>query len=536
VLRKTLVLLFSFNVVCFPLWAQTGKKVIPQGFEGFFLDVFKEPLGKVKGKAPRLRGIEIAKDRVKAVYEVSGKRQEVFLVQPEEGKARTKKFGIVAPEDFPSNLLNAIVRKVEQVEEKFDWRVEQDMAVSQENGKKEPENGRYLPRFPKEASLVEVGKGVRVSMLTEDAAKEIAKARAAIGAKEFEKARKIAKDVASRWMSDANCLRASASVLRAANSPKEALELLKGLNGEALVETAATYLLLGERDSARDAIKKSGARDPDCTLADALLVLVQDGLVREAQSLAKDVKGDKRCIYFLRLKLAMAIEDEKAIDRNAQDLLSQFQDDEDALYVWGLYYYMHKDLKKAIVPWLRLVEKNYKYPAVLGQLGSAMLTAGMLGKNELPKYLKKACEDENDIVWAFLAGVGSYYQHDYKTVVPLLSRVAKAVPDESRAKLYLAMSYYFLDNRAEAERIFEELEPYAYHDPDIYYCRSLIYRARDLPRAIREMEKFLEVFVGENRLSFGPEKVEKAKSDLQRMKRGEIPELNLPGQDLIPAK
>jgi len=522
-------------LLCLPLWAQT-KKVIPQGYEGFFLEVFSEPLKKVKRKPYRLESVEIIKDRVKAVFEIDGKRREITLVAPQEGKIRTKNFGIVASEDFPSSLLNAIVKKVEEVESRFDWGVEEDKRTSKENEQKEPQLSVYLPKFPKEATPVEVGKGPKSLILSEDAKKEIAKAREALQKKDFEMAKSIAIEVASRWHSDPNVFRACASVLRAANSPNEALKLLKGLDGEAFLEIAATYLLLGDKEGANEAIRKGGATDPDCGMADALLVLLQDGLVQEAQNLGKEIKGDKRCIYFLRLKLAMAMENEETIDMSAQQLLSRFPDDEDALYLWGLYYYMRSNLKKAVAPWLRLVNKNYKYPAVLGQLGSAMLTAGMLDRQQLPTYLKKAREDENDIVSAFLAGVGSYYQRDYKTVVPLLSRVAEAVPDESRAKLYLAMSYYFLDNFTEAARIFEELERYAYHDPDIYYCRSLIYRARDLPRAIREMEKFLEVFEGEKRLSFGPEKVEKAKRDLERMKKGEVPELNLPGQEFIPAK
>ena len=558
---RTFILVLLLSSLWLPLRAKTGKMVVPKGYENFFLDVFKDALNKAEPKGLKLEGIEITKDKVKAVVQFQGKRIDIFLVPAEEGVKRTEKFGIVAPNDCPSGLLNAIVAKLHEVEQKFEWAVEQDQAVTDQNVERQveqrfegalgqnkavspqnvqsqPQNNRYLPIFPKEATLVEVGKGVKVQTLPQEAASDIAHARKALQERAYEKAKKIAGEVASKWHSDENVLRACASVMRGGNSPKEALKLLKELKGEALLETAATYLLLGEEQPAQDAIEKSGAKDTDCGMAQALLVLLEDGLVQEAKKIAQDIKidKDKRCVRFLMLKLAMALEDEKAIDSEAQALLSLFPDDEDALYLWGLYYYMRSNLNKAVEPWLRLVQKNYRYPAVLGQLGSAMLTAGMLNKNELPKYLKKAYEDENDVVSAFLAGVGSYYQHDYKTVVPLLSRVAKAVPDESRAKLYLAMSLYFLDNFDEAARIFDELEPYAYHDPDIYYCRSLIWRARDLQRAIREMEKFLEVFVGENRLSFGPEKVEKAKKDLERMKRGEIPELNLPGQELIPAK
>ena len=100
--------------------------------------------------------------------------------------------------------------------------------------------------------------------------------------------------------------------------------------------------------------------------------------------------------------------------------------------------------------------------------------------------------------------------------------------------MYLAMAHFFDGDRKLAARMLEALDHHAYQEPDIYYCRSLFYRDHDLPRAIREMEKFLEVFEGENRLRFGKEKVDKARDDLERMRKGEVPDVHLAIPDPLP--
>ena len=57
-----------------------------------------------------------------------------------------------------------------------------------------------------------------------------------------------------------------------------------------------------------------------------------------------------------------------------------------------------------------------------------------------------------------------------------------------------------------------------------------MWRFYDLPRAIKEMQVFLDVFLSEQRPAYGQQKIEKAKDDLERMKRGEVPSVYLAGQ------
>ena len=104
--------------------------------------------------------------------------------------------------------------------------------------------------------------------------------------------------------------------------------------------------------------------------------------------------------------------------------------------------------------------------------------------------------------------------------------------DEPRAGMYLAMSHFFTGDVDGAIKMLDALGPVAHREPDIYYCRSLVWRFYDLNRAIKEMQVFLDVFLSENRPAYGQQKIEKAKDDLARMKKGEVPSVYLAGQGI----
>jgi hypothetical protein len=134
----------------------------------------------------------------------------------------------------------------------------------------------------------------------------------------------------------------------------------------------------------------------------------------------------------------------------------------------------------------------------------------------------------------YLAAIGLYYLKGYADVIPLLTRVVDVTPDEPRARMYLAMAHFFAGDPMRGLLMIEALTDWAYQEPDIYYCRSLIYRSFDLPRATAEMAKFLDVFEGGHRLRFGEQKVRKAKSDLELMRKGIVPEVALPEAPYVP--
>lgn len=270
-------------------------------------------------------------------------------------------------------------------------------------------------------------------------------------------------------------------------------------------------------------------QDAACAALAPLVTRALDGKVAEALAeVPKPAKGEPRCLRLLRLKLAAAAGDAAAVDAAAKAALAGAPKDPDALFLWGTFYYDRRKLDRAVEIWDRLAAFDPGYPTFIGQYGTAWLVSGRLDAARVARLARRAAADPSDIVATYLAGLGLYYQKDYKAVIPHLKLVAGALPDEPRAAMYLAMAHFFAGDRDTAHRMMDALEPYAYQEPDINYCRSLIYRSSDLPRAIREMERFLEVFEGERRLRFGQQKVRKARSDLELMRKGEIPDVHVP--------
>lgn len=284
----------------------------------------------------------------------------------------------------------------------------------------------------------------------------------------------------------------------------------------------------GSPDARAAAAALAGAaQDERCGRVEAMEALLLDGEdPRALGTLPARRRCEPRCVRLFRMKLAAAMDDEDALDRAADRALSARPEDPDVLFLWGTYYYERSRLDEAVAVWDRLAAKDPAYPTFLGQYGTAMLVSGRLETEAIERLLGRAWTDPEDWLAAYLAGLGLYYKQAYQAVIPLLSRAVEAVP-ETRARMYLAMAHFFAGDTATAHAAMEQLEPEAWQEPDVYYCRSLIYRETDLARAIREMERFLEVFEGESRQRFGQQKVRKARSDLDLMRRGIVPPVQL---------
>ncbi len=518
-----------------------ARPVIGPGHEALF-----QKMGDLGPRAPadaRLTGVSIVRDAVVLTYVLGDRSVVVRLVHPDaapEAHARTQRFALVPEGDVPADLIATLAAQVKALESRFEWATEATPARAHSGT-----GPVFAPSLPEDATPFDLLPD-RSPALPSRAAEDIRDARELLARGKGRLAARKASGLARKYPEDPVVLGAVASVLRAAGHAREALTLTKKMADmsakpppkEVGIALAASLLVAGLPEEAHAVLANlSDAIPPECAWTEVLSVLAREGRLDVASAHApRAEQGAPRCVHVFRVKLAHALDDDAGVDAAADAGLRAFPDDESLLYLWGYHYYAKRAMERAIGPWERLVAKDLRFPALLGQLGTAYLVAQRLDRKGVDRMLERLAQNPEDLVASFLAGLGLYYLKEYERVVPLLEPVVKVVPDESRARLYLAMAHYFLGHQETAEQMFEDMEPYAYHDPDIYYCRSLIYRKRDLPRAIREMERFLEVFVGEGRLSFGPEKVQKARSDLERMRRGEVPELNLPGDPLVPAR
>ncbi len=443
--------------------------------------------------------------------------------------ARTRRFAIVASEPVPPGLVATLRRRIEAREDGFEWTRPVRAAVV-------PADPLNRPRYawPDPAAQEAWRRGI-----------------ARLEAGDPSGAAREARALVQTYGKDLEAARAAASLLRQAGRAGEAVQALEPFvagTGDDASRFAARIEWIASLEVAGDARAAKAASDlardfprlfsaPACARYQALGVLLQEGLAREADRLGGAPRADApACAHWFRLKAAMALGDDREVDRRAGRALQAFPDDPDIRFLWGTHYYRKgadpQTLGRAIAAWDPLVRRDPRYPTLLGQYGTAVLVSGRLDREATNRMVSEAVRNPDGVVTTYLAGLGLYYQKRYSEVIPFLERVVRAVPDEPRARMYLAMAHFFSGDRDTAGRMLEALEPYAYQEPDINYCRSLFYRDHDLPRAIREMERFLQVFEGEHRLRFGEQKVQKAKDDLERMRRGEVPPVELPTPDV----
>lgn len=516
--------------------AGTPAYAIPEAMGPRIVDMAKVD-GEPDAEGLTLQGVSTQVVSAILTYrDGSGREVRLELAHPEtagEAVARTRSFAILAPggSPVPPGLVAALKRRIEAREDGFEWaRPVRAAAV--------PADPLNRPRYA----------------LTDRRAQETwRRGVGCLQTGDLKGAVREARALLARHGEDPEAARAAASLLRRAGRAADAVRALapvsSGAGGDASrlgarTEWVASLELAGDpraataaSDLARDFPRLFPAAA--CARYEALGVLLQEGLAREADRLGgPDDPGSDApaCAHWFRVKAAMALGDDREVDRRAGQALRAFPDDPDIRFLWGTHYYRKgadpEALGRAIAAWDPLVRRDPRYPTLLGQYGTAVLVAGRLDREAADRMVAEARKDPDDVVTNYLAGLGLYYQKRYSEVIPFLEKAARAVPDEPRARMYLAMAHFFSGDRETAGRMLEALEPYAYQEPDINYCRSLFYRSHDLPRAIREMERFLEVFEGEHRLRFGEQKVRKAKDDLERMRRGEVPPVELPTPDV----
>lgn len=463
----------------------------------------------------------------------SGQTFELELVHPDtfvNPLARTAKFAIVARGDVTDNVLETLQRCIRSAEVHFEWlRRVSPSAVPVHN------LNRVTVNLPDDISRRKWEEAIRLA--------ESGDAEAALTA---------VNELVRLYQDSIEVRRAAAAVARIAGDGRAASNFLK-LNNlpqgdfrRLYLELAASIELLAAKEGS--AIDKMAALaietrlaseyprlypDVTCARADALTILLQEGRIGEVSRALTDIDAS-RCMRLLAIKVAMARGNDAEVDEASKAALKDFPDDTDVLFIWGTHYYNKAELHRAVEIWDRLAEIEPDYPTLLGQYGTAYLVSGRLDWKTTDDLLALTRKNPDDLVANYLAAIGLYYVKDYVGVIPLLTRVVNVMPEEPRARMYLAMASFFAGDAMKALLMMEALDDFAYQEPDIYYCRSLIYRSFDLERAIREMERFIEVFEGQKRLRFGEQKVRKAKSDLELMKKGVVPDVSLPPEPVIP--
>lgn len=162
-------------------------------------------------------------------------------------------------------------------------------------------------------------------------------------------------------------------------------------------------------------------------------------------------------------------------------------------------------------------------PHSAGSMSSLAALYTLTRTNETAyQHLVKRCDARpDDLVSCFLAGVLAHYLAHHKDCVARMGALMDALPGQPRVPMYAAISAFFDDQPAEADRLIDAAVAISgAMDPDVFYCRSIIRRDRDLPGAIKDLERFLEVA---HRGWHSQGKISRVTHELEQLRSGKLP-------------
>ena len=163
-------------------------------------------------------------------------------------------------------------------------------------------------------------------------------------------------------------------------------------------------------------------------------------------------------------------------------------------------------LEKAVGFYELLADHPVEHPALLSLFGSVFfMYADHLTDSEIDAYIEgRLSKDADDPIGTYLKGLWLFYDKwDYAGSIPWFEKVLELRPDEPRAYLYLALNNFYQGNQRKAEILAERsIELSGGRDADCYYVRSIIIREKDLAGAVKDIEKYLKLTEGEDKVRF----------------------------------
>jgi tetratricopeptide (TPR) repeat protein len=195
-----------------------------------------------------------------------------------------------------------------------------------------------------------------------------------------------------------------------------------------------------------------------------------------------------------------------------------------ALYLRGTRQDDREDLEGAFHRLTRVAQGDLGRPQVLSRLGSIYFFYSKFRTDaEMEAELDARLQaDPDDIVGLYLKGLFLFYaRRDYAASEFFFLKVLERKQDEPRVFVYLALDAFYRGRQEEAEVWIKrgvDLAP-AIEDPDVYYVRSIIVRTRDLAQAGNDIERYLELTEGPDRVRH-PTKQAWLRKELENLRAG----------------
>jgi len=184
-----------------------------------------------------------------------------------------------------------------------------------------------------------------------------------------------------------------------------------------------------------------------------------------------------------------------------------------------------EDCERSLEFMERIVARDPDYLHILSHTGSVFFQyLRFLKEEEVEEYLdQRLAATPDDLLGLYLKGVWLFYKHwDYVQSIEYFNRVLARKKTEPRVYGYLALNHFYLGHRELAEELAEKsIASSNEEDADSYYIRSIVVRHKDLPQAMRDIERYLELSQGPGRVKY-QRKQEWLKRELKNLKEGKV--------------
>ena len=112
----------------------------------------------------------------------------------------------------------------------------------------------------------------------------------------------------------------------------------------------------------------------------------------------------------------------------------------------------------------------------------------------IEEYVAKGLAAPDNILLQFEVGVMLHYAQRYEESDKFLENAKVLWPKDPRILIYTSMNAYRSGRQKEAEKKIEfAFDAATKKDPDLFYCRAVIFRNSDLPKAIENLQRYLDV-------------------------------------------
>ena len=301
---------------------------------------------------------------------------------------------------------------------------------------------------------------------------------------------------------------------------------------------AAVQYALGDEAGARatlaTCVATTRASPTRCGL-DALATLAEarrdwSAAARLRDEMLGDGAGADAGTLAARAALAGRLGDLNGERRWAERAVQRSPDDPGALTMAASVAFRAGAFEDAMRSYERLYRLDPQRPGTLGHLSGVfnrMGGAARTGTTDGKDYARvveglRVRAVGGDIVARFLLAVAKFYEQRFDDAIADLTTLARDLPHEARVPIYLAMAHHWLGNATEAERFSAEAVRIGPADPDVYYVRSQVRRARDPHAAADDLERYIRMSEHDGAIHFR-DKTERVRKELDALRRGELP-------------